>query len=155
MGLEEEIARLEAAIARAARVPLTGRLMLDEDELYALLQEIRRALPPEVQEARFILREKERILAEARAEADAIVREARARIERMARDSAILTEAERKAKEIVREAEAKAEEIRLRGRQYLDGLLFKAESHLRAMADTLERNRAELRPRSNDAQKTG
>lgn len=156
VALEVYLARLEELAQKAPRMPLTGKLLVDEDELASLVEELRRSIPEEIQQARRLQRERERILEEARTEAEALVKEARSRIDRLAKDSVVLTEAERRAREILKEAEVRAEELKSRGLQYLDEVLLRVEGQLRRVADTLERNRLELQPsRRDEARKTG
>jgi len=71
------IDRLEEMIQQATRVPLTGKVLLDPDELLGLVDELRDVVPQEIREANRVARDREAILAEAREQAEEILREAK------------------------------------------------------------------------------
>ena len=60
---------LEDIVDTAPNVPLTGKIMVESSEVLEIVDDIRKALPEDVKQAKWLKDEKERILAEAKEEA--------------------------------------------------------------------------------------
>ena len=56
---------LEDLIEKAMTVPFTGKCMVDRDEILDIIQDIRLKLPDDLKQAKWVLEERARILAEA------------------------------------------------------------------------------------------
>jgi len=130
------IDELEGVIAAGLSIPMTSQGLIDRESCLELIDLLRTSLPREVVAARRIIESEDKLLADARAEAERIrqraEREAALILEenqlmRMAefRSQSILQEGEREAERIVREAENRAYQIYLRLEHALD--LLKAE----------------------------
>ncbi len=65
--------RLENLIASSRRMPLMNQILLKEADILSVIDEMRMVIPDEIQQARRIVQDKERILAQANAEAANIV----------------------------------------------------------------------------------
>lgn len=76
MDIMEILNTMEEAIEKASSVPLTGKIMLDKDELMDYIQEIRLVYPDELKEAKWVKSERARILSEAEARAETIQKNA-------------------------------------------------------------------------------
>ncbi len=70
------VERLEAMIANGRKLPLTSNVILDQAAALDLVDELRHAVPEEVQSARRINAEGERILERAQQESERIVAKA-------------------------------------------------------------------------------
>lgn len=136
--------RLENLISTARRVPFTGRVLVDEEEVYSILDEIRQAFPEELRQAKWISKERDRFLAGAREEADNLVKEAKSYVAKMAEDSAITQKAQEKAEEILEEARRIAREIKHGAREYADEVLSKIEGSLARTVETIRQSREQL-----------
>ena len=71
---------LEDLIENSKKVPLSNKIMVEQKEVLNLIKDIRNKLPEELKVAKFVRQERERILAEAKKEANDIVKEAENRI---------------------------------------------------------------------------
>ena len=111
------IDRLEALVAAAKRVPLSNKVMVDDQELLDMIDQMRTVVPDEIRQAKRTLSERERILADAQREADRIVAAAHSEAEHLIGDRGLLAEAERQGGEIISEATREAEGIRDDARQ--------------------------------------
>ena len=76
MDIMEIIDLMEEAIEKASSVPLTGKVMIDKDEILDYIQEIRLMYPDELKEAKWVKEERQRILHEAETRAEAIQKNA-------------------------------------------------------------------------------
>ena len=72
MDIENLIDRLDNLVDTAGRIPLTGRLGIDEENIRKLVDQMRVAIPEEVKKAQRVEAERERILAQANEEATRI-----------------------------------------------------------------------------------
>src|SRR5580698_4611788 len=66
-------------VHNAKQVPLTDQVRVDKEEIYDLLDQMRATIPEEIKQARWIVKERQEMLAEAKREAERIVKEARER----------------------------------------------------------------------------
>jgi cell division septum initiation protein DivIVA len=120
------LAALEAMVAESRRVPFTGTVAVNDDELLSLVDRIRLSLPDELVRAHTLLDERERILSQTEEEASRV----RERAEAAARSLAERTQATAR-----RAAEHTAEDAaRLRERAEVDARKLVQEARARAEA---------------------
>jgi hypothetical protein len=74
------IDKLDDLVHNAKRVPLTDEVRVDKEEIYDLLDQMRATIPDEIKQARWIVKERQEMLAEAKREAERIVKEAREKL---------------------------------------------------------------------------
>src|SRR5580692_4577150 len=73
------IDKLDDLVHNARAVPLTDQVRVDKDEIYDILDQMRATIPEEIKQARWIVKERQEMLAEAKREAERIMQEARER----------------------------------------------------------------------------
>src|SRR5215210_4978413 len=134
MDLQYLIDRLEALVTGARKMPMTGKLMLDEQELADLIDQMRTVLPEEVRSARKVLRERDSIISEAQQQSDDILKTAHEQAEMLLDQQGLMAEAQARAKQFMEEIEADAQE-RINGaddyaRQVLTQLREQLHRHL-------------------------
>src|SRR2546430_8159828 len=71
------IDKLDDLVHNAKAVPLTDQVRIDREEIYDILDQMRATIPEEIKQARWIVKERQGMLAEAKRECDRILREAR------------------------------------------------------------------------------
>lgn len=128
MDLLELIDALEETIDRSASIPLSGKSLMDKDELLDLIEELRLKMPDDLKQAKWVKEERQRILHEAQKEASAIIKEAEDKLIPMINEHEISRRAEEHAQEIIAKAEARAQEIRKGVNQYSDDMLAGLQS---------------------------
>ncbi len=138
------IDRLDTYLSECSRLPLVGKLVVDEDEVFDLIDEIRAAIPQELEQAKWLLKERDRILQEARKEADEIISDAKGQISILASESIVAKEARKQAEEILDRTQEVATEIHMSAREYADELMEKVENLLLSMLEEIRTNRQEL-----------
>lgn len=99
--------RLEELVGVGKRVPFSGRVMVEEEQFLALVDQLRIAVPNEIKQAQRVIRERERIIAEAQEEAARILDAAKKRAEYFVSQEGILNEARQQAEAILAQAEEK------------------------------------------------
>ena len=76
MKVLELLDEIEEIVDTAAGFPLTGKIMVDAEEILEIVKEIRVELPDEIQQAQWIKDERQRILDEAKREYETVLRDA-------------------------------------------------------------------------------
>ncbi len=115
---------LEDIVDDAPNVPLSSRIMLDSDTIFQIVREIRLALPDDVQQAKWIRDERDRILEEAKSEYERIIREAKKQADYLVETDDITLRATKMAGEIKQDAETHARVMRMRTYDYVDKMLY-------------------------------
>lgn len=130
MDIMEIVDMMEEAIEKASAVPLTGKVMVDKDELLDYIQEIRLVYPDELKEAKWVKEERQRILSEAESRAEAIQKNAEETQMQLIDEHEITKCAYEQANELVNSAQQKSIEIKTDTDQYVDDILNDAEHRL-------------------------
>jgi cell division septum initiation protein DivIVA len=146
-GLESKLDELEQLIAEARALPMSASIRVNRADVDALVGEIRASVPDEVKQARWVLKERDDVLARARAEADAILATAQQERGTLVEGTEIVEEARGEADRIVAEAKEDARRLRLEADDYVDAQLAKFEILLQKTLATVERGRENLRGR--------
>ena len=100
----ELIDRLEDLVAQGSRVPWGGKIMVDEDEVLALVDQLRMAIPQEIKQARRVVQERQKIITDAQGEADKILSVAKERAEYLMNEQGLVNEAKARSEEILRQS---------------------------------------------------
>lgn len=98
--------RLEELVGIGKRVPFSGRVMVEEEEFLALVDQLRVAVPHEIKQAQRIIKEREQIVGTAQEEASAILTQARDRAEYIISQQGVLNEARQKGEELLQQVVA-------------------------------------------------
>ncbi len=141
------IDKLDDQIHTAKPVPLTDQVRVDKEEVYDILDQMRATVPEEIKQARWIVKERQEMLAEAKREAERIIKESREEQTRLIANEEVVKQAERQAEEIIEDARAREREIRLGAEDYADDILESLETNLERFTDALRRGRARARAR--------
>ncbi len=112
------IEQLEALLNLGGRVPLSARMIVNAPEAFRLLDLMRQSLPREIVRARHIFQERDRLLGEARIEAEQIRAAAQAEREALLAEHAITVEAIRQTEARKREARLEGERLRMEADAY-------------------------------------
>jgi vacuolar-type H+-ATPase subunit H len=146
------IDKLDDLIHNARTVPLTDSVMIDREEIYEILDQMRSTIPEEIKQARWIVKERQEMLAEAKTEAERLVAEASEKAARLASEEDVVRLAEKQAKEIIDEAREREREIRLGAEDYADEVLGNLEVNLEKFIAAVRRGRERLQGRDADLQ---
>ncbi|MDA8441311.1 MAG: ATPase [Peptococcaceae bacterium] len=135
---------LEETVDRGAKIPMTSRVLVDEEAIFNLIDKIRNHLPEELRQAKWVTKERDRILAEAQAEAEKVVEQGRTYITKMVEDSEVVNQAQAYAEELVNQSRKVAREIRSGANAYADEMLCKVENSLLGLVESLRQDRQQL-----------
>jgi len=144
------IDKLDDLIHNAKPFPLTDQVRVDKEEIYDLLDQMRATIPEEIKQARWIVKERQEMLAEAKREAERIVKDAREEQERLVSEEDVVKQAENQADDIIEEARAREREIRLGAEDYADDILNTLEVNLEKFLAAVQRGRDRLAGRDRE-----
>lgn len=130
MDIMEIIEMIEETVDKAPTVPLSGKVLIDKDDLMDYIQEMRLAYPDELKEAKWVKDERQRILNEAENKADILIKTAEEKQRQLVEENEITKQATEYANNLVNTAQTKAMEIKNDCNQYVDDLLGDAERRL-------------------------
>jgi len=137
---------LEFLIKQGKKLPFSsGKVLIEQHRFLDRLDRVRAILPEELEAARLVLAEKEKIVNEACAEAEQYIEHSKDKVARMVTDSEITRNAMDIAEEIVAKGEQVARDIRRDADEYADGVLAHMEIVLRKGLDAIIQGREELK----------
>ena len=111
-GIEEMISEIEIFIDNCKFQPLSSsKIIVPREDLMQMVSELKLKIPNEIERCKKIMRNKEAILADARARADSIITESVAEANRLVDQSQIVEQANLRANEITDLARSQAEQI--------------------------------------------
>jgi cell division septum initiation protein DivIVA len=144
--------RLESQIATGTGVPATRKVLVDRDAILDLIDQLRVAIPEEVQAAKRINAEGERIIEQAHEEATRIASRAQEQAAFLISERGLTEGAEAEGRRIIAEAEAAGRDVAAGADSYAEQMLVALETEvektlaaIRKGIDVLDDRRAQLR----------
>ena len=146
MRVDELITELQDLVADSKTLPLSGgKVIIEAEKIYDILDEIQDTLPAEVRQAKNIVADRSQIIAEAKKEADDIIRAAEERKKAMIEQSEVMREAKAEAAELLNDVKAKAAEMRKAANDYVENVMKRTDDALTAQLTELRKTRQNLR----------
>ncbi len=136
--------QIEGLISNSARVPLTDKVIISENEILRMIDELHAALPDELEQANWIVRERDRVIKEAQQEAERMKEDTKQHVSKMADEHEITRMANDQANDIINQAKRVAKEIRTGANEYADGLLLKSQEQMEAVTAAIRNARKEI-----------
>lgn len=131
MVIDEILDMMDDLLDNASSVPFSvKKSIVDCDKMREYINEIRLNLPPEIKQAKMIVRDRQTIINDANKEAENIVRRAEDKAKVIVSNDEITKAAKAKAVEMVNQAQAKSKEIKNAANKYIDDVLVQAEECL-------------------------
>jgi len=144
--LEDLLFDLRELIEQARMMPMSASVLVNRDEALAILEDALAVTPEELRRARWLLKERDEFLAEARRDAGAIVDAARTQAERMVERTEIAREARRTAEQVIADAEADARRLTHEAEDFIDARLLTFEETLEKTLAAVRHGRDRLQP---------
>ncbi|MGH9013731.1 MAG: hypothetical protein ACRDZ1_07320 [Acidimicrobiia bacterium] len=142
--VETILLRVKEMVETGRSMPMSASVMVNREEVLELLEEAVATLPQELRHARWLLKERDEFLAQARREADDIIEAGRVRAERMVERNEIVREARRVAQAVADEAEAGARQLQHEAEDYVDQKLASFEIVLERTMQAVQKGRERL-----------
>ncbi len=130
MEILEIIDLMEESIDKSPVVPLSGKILVDKEDILDYIQEMRLVFPEEIKEANWVKEERQRILSEAETRAQTMVKNAEDKVRQMIDENEVTRQAIEQANQLVNDAQTRSMEIKLDSDQYADDVLGDVEKRL-------------------------
>ncbi|TDP52317.1 hypothetical protein [Aminicella lysinilytica] len=121
---------IEDIVETGSAVPLTNKIMIDGNELLDIVKEIRLGLPDDIQQAKWVKDEKMRIMSEAKSEYEKIIVEARKQADYLVDNNDITLKAQKKADAISNAADEYSKALKMKTYDYLDGIIYDMQGRI-------------------------
>jgi len=146
------IDKLDDLVTNAKSLPMTDTVRVDKEEIFDVLDQMRATIPEEIKQARWIVKERQEMLAEAKREAERIIKEAHEKQDDLISQEEVTKQAERAAEDIVEDARGREREIRLGAEDYADEILNTLEVNLSKFIAAVQRGRERLQGKDEPAE---
>jgi cell division septum initiation protein DivIVA len=137
MDIAARLQQLEDMVKEAKSMPLSASALLNREELLEVVAGLKEALPEEIKQARWVVKDREELLSKARSDADAMIEKAKGEQSHMLAEQTVVQEAQDEALRIVAEARDQARQIRLEAEDYVDGKLAQFDAALTRIQEAL------------------
>lgn len=119
--------------------PFTGKITVDKDKIYEIIDEIRLNIPNEIRQAQRVITDHDKIILDAKNKATMILKEAEERGQRLTDDHEIYKQAIEEGNKIIEDSKKSARDMRLNAMDYADEILAKTEEIVREAFDSINR----------------
>ena len=142
--IAEVLEELITEVEHARTVPLSSKVMINQEEMLDRLHQALEELPEELRAARWMVRERESYIARTNEKAQEVIAKAREESRALVSENYVVQEAVEEANALVRNAESEARRIRLEAEDFAERHLGEAEMVLGELYRYITEARAEL-----------
>ena len=121
---------LQDMVENSAKMPITGKTIIDKKEFNEVIEQIMNCLPDQFKKAQWIVSEKHRILSDAQKEYDSVKKETIEIMKQNVESHDIVREAKLRANEIIALAQRDAKAIRIGSREYSNEILTQLDAEI-------------------------
>jgi vacuolar-type H+-ATPase subunit H len=147
MDAQAKLDELTELVENAKSMPLSASVLVNKADVLALLDELRGALPEELREAQWVIKDRDEVIEAGRKEAERIVADGRTEAARLVSRTEVMQTATKEAERVIEEAKENARRMRLEVEDYVDAKLANFEVVLHKTLGAVERGRDKLRGR--------
>lgn len=143
--IDEILNEIDEVIDKGTNVPLSAhKLVIDGDRLKDLIYDMRENLPQEIQKAKLITFECDRIKKDAETKAEEIIRQAEERARNMVAEHEISKQAKQKAYELLMQAQTKSKDVKNAANIYVENILADTESYFQKNLQEVRKTRQQI-----------
>lgn len=154
MDIQHLVDRLEELFNTGKHVPFTTYTMIDEQRALELIDQMRISIPEEIEKAKRVIRERDRVMAQANEEAARIRDLAREKSETLIQRDAITQAAQARAVSIVEQSRREAHGVREEADQYVLDVLSDLEDALMRTLGVVRNGISHVQDDKHDQQAT-
>ena len=152
MDISARLQQIEELVQEAKSMPLSSSVLVNREEILQLLDAARSELPEEIKQARWVVKDREELLAKARKDGEATVERARLERDRLVSEEEVVRTAQEEADRLVAAGEERARQMQLEAEDYVDAKLAQFEialdrthGELAKSIEQVQRGREKLR----------
>ncbi len=151
--IEEILTNMEDVLEQAKNMPFSDKVLVDREEMFDLITDIRLKMPNEIEQSKWVLDEKNRIIQDAKRDAEQIIKEAEEERNRLVDENEITRRACAQAEEIVGEAKKVAKDMRMGAKEYADDLLMQMDEQMKQLDSFVASSMQDLNNAMSDRSK--
>lgn len=144
MDIIQLIEELEDEFSKGKNFLWSKKSLVNLERCAELIDELKRSLPTAIQEASYILSQKEKILTQAKETADRTIKEAEIKAEQLVGESDLVKKSEEEAEEIIENANKRCGQLFNVTKENIDKMLKAVEDYLLENLHIVKNNREEL-----------
>ncbi|MDU4642149.1 MAG: ATPase [Negativicoccus massiliensis] len=144
MDTRKLLEELDYVVMNGREVPLTNKRLVDQDEVARIIDAINSSLPNELENAKRIVADKERVMMDAQKQAETIIAQAKDYIAKITEESELVKNAQERANEIIANANQTADTMQQNALEYATDVLKYVEVNMEGTLDSLRKNRESL-----------
>ncbi|MDR2939772.1 MAG: ATPase [Clostridiales bacterium] len=130
---------VEDLLESSKSVPFSGKVSVEKEKIYDIIDEIRLNIPNEIRQSQRIIAEHDKVIADAKAKATTIVKEAEERALKLIDEHEIYKQALEEGNDIIEESKKSARDMRLNAMDYADEILAKTEEIVRESLESISK----------------
>lgn len=127
---------LEDLITSSSKMPFSEKGIIDLDVAQKIIEDIRANLPRDIQQARWLDQERDRIINDAKKEYNRMINEAKEQVEYLVNNNSIYKDAQKRADALLKEAENHSNYMKYRSYEYIDQLLYDMQTDIASVGTT-------------------
>ncbi|TMK84921.1 MAG: ATPase [Actinobacteria bacterium] len=145
MDIAARLQQIEELVRTAKSMPLSSSVLLNQQEVLEILEAAQGELPEEIKQARWVVKDREELLAKARRDGEAIVHQAQEERVRLLSREQVVKSAQAESERLLEEAREMARQIRLEAEDYVDAKLAQFEIVLERTLGELQKSIGQVR----------
>ena len=151
MKVDELLEDLSDLLEDSKELPVVNKVMVDKAQITDIIDEIKANLPAETRQAKRVVSERNKIIEEARKQAETLISAANKQRTNMLESNEIVIAARAEAKRIIADAEMKSRKIKSATGSYVDMTLQKTEEALAANLSDFRKKRQAITNMKNES----
>jgi cell division septum initiation protein DivIVA len=144
MDITARLQQMEELVQEAKSMPLSASVLINKEEVLELLEAAIAELPEEIKQARWVVKDREELLAKGRRDAEGLLERAKQEQIRLVSEQQVVREAAEEAERILGEAREQARQMRLEAEDYVDAKLAQYEIALERTRREIDRSLAQV-----------
>ena len=144
MDITARLQQMEELVQEAKSMPLSASVLINKEEVLELLEAAIAELPEEIKQARWVVKDREELLAKGRRDAESLIERGKQEQIRLVSEQQVVREAAEEAERILAEAREQARQMRLEAEDYVDAKLAQYEIALERTRREIDRSLAQV-----------
>ncbi|MCT4598712.1 MAG: ATPase [Vallitalea sp.] len=132
MNIMDLINEMEDYFESCSKVPFSNKIMVNPEVIYELMTDMRLKLPEEIKRCQRVLEEKEKIILDAKMNAENVEKETENKMLELINEHEIMQKAYSEAEVVLSEAKNTSRELKLGAYEYADEIISKVENIAKA-----------------------
>jgi hypothetical protein len=140
MDISARLQQIAELVSEARAMPLSTSVLVNREDLLELLHAAQDELPEEIKQARWVVKDREDLMAKARSEGEAVVQRAHREQARLVAEQEVVRAAQEEVERLLAEGREHARQIRLEAEDYVDAKLAQFEIALDKTRSDIEKS---------------